>query len=76
MNSRKINYHKIALLSSLGLMLPSSIAVGLFFGYFLDKFFRTDPWLLLIFTLLGIVSGLYNLIKGLNKFFKDEKDER
>lgn len=76
MNSRKINYPKIALLSSLGLMLPSSIAVGLFLGYFLDKLFRTDPWLLLIFTLLGIVSGLYNLIKGLNKFFKDEKDER
>jgi F0F1-type ATP synthase assembly protein I len=48
-------------------MLPSSIAVGLFFGYLLDKLFNTHPWLLLIFTLLGTVSGFYNLIRGLNK---------
>jgi ATP synthase protein I len=64
----KINYRKIAALSSLGLMLPSSIAVGLFFGYYLDKFFGTHPWLLLIFLLLGIISGFYSLIRGLSKF--------
>jgi ATP synthase protein I len=64
----KINYGKIAAISSLGLMLPSSIAVGLFFGYYLDKFFGTHPWLLLVFLLLGIFSGFYSLIRGLNKF--------
>ena len=64
----KINYRKIAAISSLGLMLPSSIAVGLFFGYYLDKFFGTRPWLLLVFFILGIVSGFYSLIRGLNKF--------
>ncbi len=67
----KINYRKIAAISSLGLMLPSSIAVGLFFGYYLDQFFGTDPWLLLVFLLLGIFSGFYSLIRGLSKF-KDE----
>ena len=67
----KTNYRKIAAISSLGLMLPSSIAVGLFFGYYLDKFFGTDPWLLLVFLLLGIFSGFYSLIRGLNKY-KDE----
>ena len=64
----KINYGKIAAISSLGLMLPSSIAVGLFLGYYLDKFFGTRPWLLLVFFILGIVSGFYSLIRGLNKF--------
>ncbi len=64
----KINYGKIAAISSLGLMLPSSIAVGLFLGYYLDKFFGTHPWLLLVFFILGIVSGFYSLIRGLNKF--------
>ncbi len=67
----KINYRKIAAISSIGFMLPSSIAVGLFFGYYLDKFFGTHPWLLLVFLLLGIFSGFYSLIRGLNKF-KDE----
>ena len=64
----KINYRKIAALSSLGLMLPSSIAVGLFFGYLLDKLLGTHPWLLLTFTLLGTASGFYSLIRGLSKF--------
>jgi len=30
------------------LMLPSSIAVGLFMGYFLDKLLGTEPWLLIV----------------------------
>jgi ATP synthase protein I len=64
----KINYRKIAALSSLGLMLPSCIAVGLFIGYYLDKFLGTKPWLLLVFFILGAVSGFYSLLRGLSKF--------
>jgi len=66
--SSKINYRKVAELSSLVLMLPSSIAVGLFFGYFLDKFFGTQPWLLLTFTILGVISGFYSLLRGLSRY--------
>lgn len=64
----KISYRKVAELSSLVLMLPSSIAVGLFFGYFLDKFFGTQPWLLLTFTILGVISGFYSLLRGLSRY--------
>ncbi|MFQ6108490.1 MAG: AtpZ/AtpI family protein [Candidatus Aminicenantales bacterium] len=67
-NPLKIDFRKIAELSSLVLMLPSSIAVGLFLGYFLDKLFETQPWLLLLFTILGVVSGFYSLIKGLSRY--------
>jgi len=73
--TEKIDFRKVAELSSLVLMLPSSIAVGLFLGYMLDKLFGTHPWLLLVFLLLGTVSGFYSLIRGLNKF-KDEDEER
>ena len=58
---------KIVALSSLGLMLPSSIAVGLFLGYILDKVFGTRPWLLIIFFFLGTASGIINLLRGLNR---------
>lgn len=68
---RKINFRKIAALSSLGLMLPSAIAVGLFIGYWLDKFFGTHPWLLLGFTILGVASGLISLVRGLSKYKED-----
>ncbi|MDH7513144.1 MAG: AtpZ/AtpI family protein [Clostridiales bacterium] len=64
---RGFNYRRLAELSSLGLMLPSSIAVGLAIGYVLDKALGTWPWLLAIFTLLGVVSGFISLIRGLRK---------
>lgn len=54
-------------LSSLGLALPSSIAVGLFFGYWLDKWLNTHPWMLLLFLLLGIASGFVSLFRGLRR---------
>jgi F0F1-type ATP synthase assembly protein I len=60
-------YRRLATLSSLGLMLPSSIAVGLAIGYLLDNLLGTHPWLLGIFTLLGIASGFLSLIRGLKK---------
>ena len=66
--SGRENFRKIAALSSLGLTLPSSIAVGLFLGYILDKLLDTGPWLLLLFLGLGIVSGFYSLIRGLRSY--------
>ncbi len=63
-----MDYRKLADISSLAMMLPASIAVGLFFGYWLDKWLGTDPWLLMIMTLLGVASGLISLIRGINKY--------
>lgn len=67
---------KIMALSSLGLMLPSSIAVGLFLGYILDKAFGTQPWMLIIFFFFGTAGGIINLLRGLNRLQDDKgKDE-
>ncbi len=55
-------------MSSLALNLPASIAVGLFFGYMLDKWLGTKPWMIIIWTLLGVASGLVTLIRGLKKY--------
>ena len=71
----KKDFRKMALMSSLGLMLPSSIAVGLVFGYFLDKLLNTSPWLFLTFMILGTVSGFLSFIRGLNKIKNEDEDE-
>jgi len=65
------NFRKLAELSSVGLLLPSSIIVGLFFGYVLDRWLGTAPWLLLVFTVLGAASGLLSLFRALKKYDKD-----
>ena len=72
---RRPDLRRLSELASLDLVLPSSIAVGLFFGYFLDRWLGTDPWLLLSFTVLGIVSGLLSLFRALKKQMKDEPPE-
>jgi ATP synthase protein I len=69
------NLRKLAELSSVGLLLPSSIIVGLFFGYVLDRWLRTAPWLLLVFTVLGAVSGLLSLFRALKKYDKDRSPD-
>ena len=65
---------KVVEVSSLGLVLPSSIVIGLFMGYFLDKLLGTHPWMLIIFLLFGVASGFYSLIRGLNKYLDKNKD--
>ncbi|MBE3124586.1 MAG: AtpZ/AtpI family protein [Acidobacteria bacterium] len=69
---RRPDLRRLSELASLGLVLPSSIIVGLFFGYLLDRWLGTDPWLLLAFTVLGLVSGLLSLFRALKKQMKDE----
>ncbi len=64
----RTNYSKLAAVSSLALLLPSSIIVGLFFGYMLDKWLGTDPWMTLLFFFLGTASGIISLLRGLNRY--------
>ena len=69
-----MKYSKMWDMSSIALAIPSSIAVGLFFGYWLDKWLGTKPWLLIIFTLLGVASGLMTFIRQVLKYnSEDEK---
>ncbi|MBC7348729.1 MAG: AtpZ/AtpI family protein [Candidatus Aminicenantes bacterium] len=56
------------------MILPSSIAVGLVIGYFLDRWLKTGSWMLLLWLVLGIVSGLLNLFRGIRQYF--EKNQR
>jgi len=64
MNDKQAEEKKrLAAYSSVGLMFPASIAVGVGIGYFLDELFKTSPYLLIIFTLYGIAAGFVNLIK-------------
>ncbi|MBI2841308.1 MAG: AtpZ/AtpI family protein [Acidobacteria bacterium] len=66
-------YRKLSLLSTVGLMFPSSIGVGIAIGYFLDRWIGTQPWLLMLFALLGIAAGFVNLFRVVSKF--DSNDD-
>lgn len=68
LGNKGVDFRKLAEASSVGLILPSSIAVGLFFGYMLDKWLRTAPWMLLTFLVLGVISGLLSVYRAMKKY--------
>ena len=35
--------------------------IGLFIGYYLDKWLGTSPWMTLIWLVIGIISGFRNI---------------
>lgn len=39
------------------------VAVGGFFGWFLDRQLGTRPWLLMVFLILGFAAGMLNVIR-------------
>ena len=68
-----MKYGKLMDLSSIALSIPSSIAVGMFFGYWLDKWLATKPWMIIVFTLLGVASGLLTFIRLAVKYNREDE---
>ena len=59
-------FKKYLRFSTVGLELGFSVLLGLFIGQYLDGLLGTEPWLLLLFLLLGAAAGfrrLYRLLK-------------
>ena len=53
--------------------LPGTILAGLVLGYFLDRYFNTSPWLLIVFTLLAFAGAFVRLVRWV-RFFSDMDD--
>jgi ATP synthase protein I len=49
-----------------------SVVVGVVVGYFADRQFDTEPWLLIAFTLFGTSAGFYQMVRILMHFEKHE----
>jgi ATP synthase protein I len=56
--------------SSLGIEMGLCVAIGIGIGYYLDKYFKTSPYLTIIFMIFGIIAAMktiYMLMKKLEK---------
>lgn len=60
---KRINWNRDIPLTSLGWQLALPIVGGAFLGYQLDHSYRNQFTFTLIFALLGIVIGYYNIYK-------------
>lgn len=50
-------------LSSIGFELVAAVAVFILVGYWWDRHFETQPWGLIVGAALGLIGGMYNLIR-------------
>ena len=70
----------LALLSQVGIMMAVCILVGVLIGRFLDGLLGTGPWLLFLFSLLGVgaaFKSLFGLIpKAEQKSKKPQKTQK
>jgi len=74
-DSKKDVVRSLISYSSLGLEMGLSVAIGVAIGYFLDSYFKTYPYLTVIFMIFGIVAALktiYTLLKRVKR--ENERD--
>jgi ATP synthase protein I len=51
----------LGFLSTVGMAMALSIALGALIGYYLDQYFGTKPWLFFVFLGFGIAAAFRNL---------------
>ena len=64
LDGTKHNPSPIGTAFKLSTELVSAVAVGTIIGFILDKTFGTKPWLILIFFFVGVVAGIFIVIKS------------
>jgi len=49
--------------SIVGIQFPVAIAIGFFWGRWMDRALGIEPWLTIVFTLFGVIAGFVNLFR-------------
>lgn len=62
-SAKRTQYRQLVEASALGFMFPLAIGIGFLWGYWMDKWFHTWPWLSVIFTGFGVVAAFLNLFR-------------
>lgn len=57
----------LANFSQVGVTMAASVLIGVFLGKYLDGFFHTSPWLLLLFSFFGVGAAIKSLFNGTNE---------
>jgi ATP synthase protein I len=70
---RKKMYLTVADLSTMGFAMVFSIVLGLIAGFYLDRYFGTEPIFTFIFLFGGIMAGFRMMYKTYMRFFSEEK---
>ena len=63
---RKSILRAFALITYMGVSVVICVGLGIFIGWLLDRWLGTTPWLLMVFSVLGIfaaIKAMYDMAK-------------
>lgn len=66
----------LAFLSSIGISMVAASVIGLFIGYYLDKWLGTSPWMTLIWLGIGIASGFRNIFILTRRALREQNQDQ
>ena len=59
----KAIYRALSLITTMGVSIASCVGLGVFFGWLLDRWLGTSPWLILVFSLLGVAAAFKTIFE-------------
>jgi F0F1-type ATP synthase assembly protein I len=62
---------RVGLVFSIGSIVIAGSILGFLSGYLLDKAFNSKPWLIVVFSALGIVIGFVQAYRISRRFFRE-----
>ena len=63
-DSKEPSSSNIGVAFKLSTEMGAAVVVGTIIGFILDNWFGTKPWLILIFFFVGVVAGIFNVIRS------------
>ncbi|MDD3926800.1 MAG: AtpZ/AtpI family protein [bacterium] len=60
---RGSDYRGLVDAASVGIAMVLSTVIGFGIGYMLDRRLGTEPWLTILFTIIGMIAGIINLFE-------------
>ncbi|MFQ6132270.1 MAG: AtpZ/AtpI family protein [Armatimonadota bacterium] len=61
----------VAILSTIGIALAACVSIGALIGWYLDRWLGTEPWLMVLFFLLGTAAGFIEVFRIANRSWND-----
>jgi ATP synthase protein I len=68
-------FRSAGLVSSMGLSVVIAIAIGVWFGLTLDRWWGTAPWFFYIFMFIGIAAGFRNIHLIASRELRKSRDD-
>ena len=60
---------------TMGFHLLSGMLVGIFIGYWLDRWLGTHPWMKAVFFIIGVVAGFKNIYLDAKRLIREQEEK-